>query len=72
VAAPEEVMATQVKGLERRHQVAVSGIWAAGIGITLVEMHMGMDYVLSHVVTQMGAIVGWLPMIGTMVTHFWA
>jgi hypothetical protein len=65
-------MATQVVGLGRRNRVVVSGIWAAGIGITLVEMHMGMDYVLSHVLAQMGAIVGWLPVIGTMVSRFWS
>lgn len=59
-------MATQAKGLERRNRAVVSGVWAAGIGMTLVEMHMGMDYVVSHVLAQMGAIVGWLPMLGTM------
>jgi hypothetical protein len=64
-------MATQVRGLERRNRAVVSGVWAAGIGITLVEMHMGVDYVLSHVVAQMGAIVGWLPVVGTMVSRFW-
>lgn len=65
-------MATQVVGLGWRNRAVVSGIWAAGIGITLVEMHMGMDYVLSQVLAQMGAIVGWLPMIGTMVGRLWS
>jgi len=60
-------MVARVQRQEMRNRLLVSGIWAAGIGITLVEMNMGMDYVLSHVVNQMSAIVGWLPMIGTLV-----
>jgi hypothetical protein len=66
-AGLEGIMVARLQRPERRNRVLVGGVWAAGIGITLVEMNMGMDYVLSHVVNHVSAIVGWLPMIGTLV-----
>ena len=41
--------------------------WAAGIGITLVEMQFGMEYVFTHVAGHMNTIVSWLPMLSTLV-----
>jgi hypothetical protein len=45
--------------------------WVTGIGITLVEMQYGMDYVLTHVTGHMSTIVGWLPMIATVARQIW-
>ena len=64
-------MGTGTKRLERR-RIALGAGWIAGIGMMLVEMQWGMDYVLSHVAGQVGAIVGWLPMIATVARHFWS
>ncbi len=64
-------MGTGAKRLERRRRVALSAGWAAGIGMMLVEMQWGVDYVLSHVAGHVSAIVGWLPMIGTLMQQFW-
>jgi hypothetical protein len=63
-------MGTESKRLGWRKRMILSAAWAVGIGITLVEMQLGMDYVLSHVVGHVSAIVGWLPMIGTLVAQF--
>ncbi len=62
-------MGTDAETATKRNRVIAGVAWAAGIGITLVEMQFGMDYVLSHVVNNMSAIVGWLPMIGVLVKH---
>jgi hypothetical protein len=49
----------------------LSGVgWVAGVGIGLVEMQMGMDYVLANVTEHASAILGWLPIIGTVVLRF--
>ena len=64
-------MATKAKGQGRRNRMLLSTGWAAGIGMILVEMEFGMDYVLSHVAGQLGAIVGWLPMIGGLMRQIW-
>jgi hypothetical protein len=63
-------MGTESKREERMSRMTQGAGWAAGIGITLVEMQWGIDYVLSHVVGQVSAIVGWLPMIGGLVRQF--
>jgi hypothetical protein len=60
-------MGTEAKRVTRRNRAIAGVAWAAGIGITLVEMQFGVDYVLSHVVNNMSAILGWLPMIGVLV-----
>jgi hypothetical protein len=62
----EGAMGTETKRITKRNRVMAGAAWAAGIGITLVEMQFGVDYVLSHVMNNMGAIVGWLPMIGVL------
>jgi hypothetical protein len=41
----------------------------AGIGIALVEMQVGMDYVLSSLVEQVRAIAVWLPVILALAGH---
>jgi hypothetical protein len=64
-------MGTESKRQERWNRMILGAGWAAAIGITLVEMQFGMDYVLSHVARQVSAIVAWLPMLGTLVTQFW-
>lgn len=60
-------MGTQINEQRRQSRMTQSAAWAAGIGIMLVEMQYGMDYVLTHVAGHMGAIVGWLPMLSTLV-----
>ena len=65
-------MGTEENKVTKRNQVMAGVAWAAGIGITLVEMQFGVDYVLSHVVNHMSAIVGWLPMIGVLVKQVWS
>jgi hypothetical protein len=60
-------MGTGLKKQERQSRITQGAAWAAGIGITLVEMQFGVDYVLTHVAGHMGAIVGWLPMLSTLV-----
>jgi hypothetical protein len=64
-------METERKKQERQNRRLLGAGWVAGIGIALVEMQVGMDYVLSSVTQHMGALVGWLPVIGTMVARFW-
>jgi len=64
-------MGTGTKRQERRGRMLLSAGWAAGIGITLVEMEFGMDYVLSHVVGHVSAIAGWLPMVGALVKQIY-
>jgi hypothetical protein len=67
----EAAMGTKVNRPERQNQKLLSIGWAAGIGITLVEMQFGMEYVLSHVAGHLSAIFHWLPMIGTLVSQVW-
>jgi hypothetical protein len=62
----EAGMGTQAKWQEQRNRMVQSTGWAAGIGITLVEMQYGMDYVLTHVVGHVTAIVGWLPVLSLL------
>ncbi|HXX17627.1 MAG TPA: hypothetical protein VEJ47_22195 [Candidatus Eremiobacteraceae bacterium] len=64
-------MGTNEKREERRNRVLVIGTWAAGIALTLVEMQLGVEYVMTHVVYQVGALAGWLPMIGALAAQFW-
>jgi hypothetical protein len=64
-------MGTNGKREERRNRVLVIGIWAAGIALTLVEMQVGVEYVMTHVVYRVGALAGWLPMIGALAAQFW-
>jgi len=64
---PEAVMGTESRKQERQNRIAQGAAWAAGIGITLVEMQFGMDYVLTHVAGHVGLLVGWLPMLSTLV-----
>lgn len=57
--------------INRRHNRVLEGAgWVAGISVMLAEMQFGMDYVLSHVVGQVSAILGWLPMVGALARHF--
>jgi len=65
-------MGSETKRQEWRYRGFLVAGWAAGIGITLVEMHMGIDYVLSHVAGHLSAIVGWLPLISTLIGQFWS
>ena len=60
-------MGTAIIKQERQSRIAQGAAWAAGIGITLVEMQFGVDYVLTHVAGHMGAIVDWLPMLSTLI-----
>lgn len=64
-------MGIEQKWRERRNRRLLGAGWVAGIGIALVEMQMGMDYVLSSVTQHVSALVGWLPLIGTVVARFW-
>ncbi len=42
----EGAMGTEAARVTKRNRVIAGVAWAAGIGITLVEMQFGMDYVL--------------------------
>jgi hypothetical protein len=64
-------MGTGWKRQERQNRRLLGAGWVAGIGIALVEMQVGMDYVLSSVTQHLAKAVGWLPVIGTMVARFW-
>jgi hypothetical protein len=64
-------MGTETKRQERHSRIVQGTGWAAGIGITLVEMQYGMDYVFTHVAGHMSAIVGWLPMLSMLVKQIW-
>jgi hypothetical protein len=64
-------MGTNAKRPDRQNQRLLGVGWAAGIGITLVEMHFGMDYVLSHVAAHVGFVVNWLPTISVVARHIW-
>lgn len=64
-------MGSEWKRQERQNRWLLGAGWTAGIGIALVEMQLGMDYVLSSVAQQASGLVGWLPVIGTMVARFW-
>jgi hypothetical protein len=63
-------MGTESKRDEERNRTLLSAGWVAGVGITLVEMQFGVDYVLSHVVNHVSTVVGWLPMIGVLLRQF--
>jgi hypothetical protein len=56
---------------EKGKRVAASAAWAAGIGIALVEMQYGMDYVWAHVASHVGFVVNWLPMVSALAQHIW-
>jgi hypothetical protein len=62
-------MGSETKGGSGRSRWAQSAGWMAGIGIALVEMQIGMDYVLSSLVEHVRAIAGWLPAIGAVAAH---
>ncbi|MGB7437968.1 MAG: hypothetical protein WBR26_13945 [Candidatus Acidiferrum sp.] len=64
-------MGTESKREASRNRAMASAVWAAGIAITLVEMQFGVEYVMTHVVGRIGALAGWLPMIGALATQFW-
>lgn len=57
------------KGRIGRSRWLRSAGWMAGIGIALVEVQFGMDYVLSSLVGHAKAIAGWLPVIGAIAAH---
>jgi len=63
-------MGKETARLGRESRVLAGAIWAAGVGIMLVEMQFGMDYVVSYVSGGARTIVAWLPMISTVVLHF--
>ncbi len=64
-------MGSERKRQERQNRWLPSAGWVGGIGIALVEMHVGMDYVLSSAIQHLSAVVGWLPVIGTVLARFW-
>lgn len=64
-------MGTTARNSGRRNRVLESVGWAAGIGMILAEMQFGMDYVVSHAVAQISAILGWLPMLGVFAHQLW-
>jgi|SRR5271166_3080443 len=63
-------MGSEEKRRERRNSLLAGAAWAAGIGIALVEMQMGMDYVLGNLAQHASTMVRWLPMVGTLVLGF--
>jgi hypothetical protein len=64
-------MRSESKRSEQRNGWLPGAGWVAGVGIGLVEMRMGMDYVLANLIQHTSTIWGWLPMIGTVVARFW-
>jgi hypothetical protein len=67
----EAAMGTKVDRPEGHSRKLLSVGWAAGIGITLVEMQFGMEYVLSHVAAEVGFVISWLPTISVLARHLW-
>ncbi|MGB7847575.1 MAG: hypothetical protein WBL63_18320 [Candidatus Acidiferrum sp.] len=65
-------MGIEAREQEKRDRWQVSVGWVAGIGIALVEMQMGMDYVQTYLVPHVSAILRWLPIIGTLVCRCWS
>jgi hypothetical protein len=55
----------------QRNRVLEGAGWVAGVSVMLAEMQFGMDYVLSHVVIQVSAFLGWLPMLGVFAHQLW-
>jgi hypothetical protein len=41
-------------------------LWAAGIGLLLVEMNAGMDYLEAGLRQNVGNVLGWLPAMGVI------
>ena len=64
-------MGTEAKINGRHNRVLEGAGWVAGISVMLAEMQFGMDYVVSHVVGQVSAILGWLPMVGMFAHQLW-
>jgi hypothetical protein len=67
----EAAMGTKGNRAERQNPKLLGAAWAAGIGIMLVEMHFGMDYVLSHVAAHIDFVLNWLPAISVLARHIW-
>lgn len=67
----EAAMGTNVNRPETQNPKLLGVAWAAGIAITLVEMHLGVDYVLSHVAAHIGIVVNWLPTITALARQIW-
>jgi hypothetical protein len=65
-------MGKKVNRPDRQNSKLLGIAWAAGIAITLVEMHLGMDYVLSHVTAHIDFVVNWLPTISAIARQIWA
>jgi hypothetical protein len=63
-------MAGVARNQAERNRWLIGAGWMAGISIVLVEMQMGMDYVQASVAEQAKMMVGWLPVIGTLVCRF--
>jgi hypothetical protein len=64
-------MGTKMNRPQTQNPKLLGVAWAAGIGITLVEMHLGMDYVLSHVAAHIGLVMNWLPTITALARQLW-
>jgi hypothetical protein len=64
-------MAKETDGAGNRKRMLVSVGWAAGIGISLVEMQFGMEYVLSLIAAQLGFVVNCLPAVSVLARHIW-
>jgi hypothetical protein len=64
-------MASNTIWQAQRDRWLLSAGWVAGTGITLVEMQWGMEYVFARLANPVSAVVGWLPMIQTVVWHLW-
>ena len=63
-------MVGAARNLAGRSRWLIGAGWMAGIGIVLVEMQVGVDYVQARVMEQAKMITGWLPMIGTLLGNF--
>lgn len=64
-------MGTEARKRGWRNRMVAGAGWVAGIGVMLVEMQFGMDYVLSHVAGGVSAILSWLPMVSVLARQFW-
>ena len=65
----EAAMGTKGNRAEGQSPKLLGVAWAAGIGITLVEMHFGVDYVLSHVTAHIDFVLNWLPTLSVLARH---
>jgi hypothetical protein len=67
---PEAGMAGTMNAKQGNRQWMVWPFWVAGIGLLVVEMSAGMDYVQASLKQQMVELLGWFPAMGLLTLKF--